>query len=311
VTTPDHGAWTYLYDPLGRRIAKQRSDPDPNTGAPLDQVLFTWDGNTTIEQHDATGTTTWIYHPVTGTPLAQHTTPHNPAHHDPASPGGVGGWTQEEFDQRFQAIITDLVDAPTALITTTGHHTWHQPTTTWGTPTTSPTATLAGTECPLRFPGQHHDPETGLHYNHHRYYDPTTARYLTPDPLGLTPAPNPHTYVPNPTHETDPLGLVPGYGNDANGAPDGQWFPKRELPRNKHGVPISDSSYPHTQLGQKSGRKGDYPQAREFGPGGEPVRDIDFTDHGRPGSHSNPHQYSWLPNETGGTPRRGPTEPFQ
>jgi hypothetical protein len=34
--------------------------------------------------------------------------------------------------------------------------------------------------------------------------------YLTPDPLGLTPAPNPHTYVPNPTFEIDPLGLERG-----------------------------------------------------------------------------------------------------
>lgn len=37
----------------------------------------------------------------------------------------------------------------------------------------------------LRFPGQYYDQETGLHYNYHRYYDPTTGRYLTPDPLNL------------------------------------------------------------------------------------------------------------------------------
>ncbi|WP_461015913.1 RHS repeat-associated core domain-containing protein, partial [Streptomyces daliensis] len=40
-----------------------------------------------------------------------------------------------------------------------------------------------------------------------RYYDPETARYLTPDPLGLTPAPNHHTYARNPYYEIDPLGL--------------------------------------------------------------------------------------------------------
>ncbi len=39
-----------------------------------------------------------------------------------------------------------------------------------------------GAATPLRFPGQYNDPETGLHYNHHRYYDPVTGRYLTPDP---------------------------------------------------------------------------------------------------------------------------------
>ena len=79
----------------------------------------------------------------------------------------------------------------------------------------APAATLWGTTAwtadstaytPLRFPGQYYDPETGLHYNYHRYYDPETARYLTPDPLGLAPAPNPVAYVHNPTW-VDPLGL--------------------------------------------------------------------------------------------------------
>jgi RHS repeat-associated protein len=59
--------------------------------------------------------------------------------------------------------------------------------------------------CPLRFPGQFHDEETGLDYNLHRYYDPATGRYLTPDPLGLTPGPNCHAYVDNPLQWLDPL----------------------------------------------------------------------------------------------------------
>ena len=37
----------------------------------------------------------------------------------------------------------------------------------------------------IRFPGQYFDAETGLHYNYHRYYDPQTGRYLTPDPFRL------------------------------------------------------------------------------------------------------------------------------
>ena len=81
----------------------------------------------------------------------------------------------------------------------------HQLHTLWGTTTW----VTGGASTPLRFPGQYADPETGLHYNNHRYYDPITGAYLTPDPLGLTSAPNPHTYVRNPTVLVDPLGLAP------------------------------------------------------------------------------------------------------
>jgi RHS repeat-associated protein len=62
---------------------------------------------------------------------------------------------------------------------------------------------------PLRFPGQYHDLETGLHYNFHRYYDPETGRYISHDPLGLDPAPDSLAYVVNPTGWVDPLGLAP------------------------------------------------------------------------------------------------------
>jgi hypothetical protein len=48
-----------------------------------------------------------------------------------------------------------------------------------------------------------------LHYNHHRYYDPTTGRYLTPDPIGLTGGPNRYTYANNnPMTRIDPQGLT-------------------------------------------------------------------------------------------------------
>ena len=73
---------------------------------------------------------------------------------------------------------------------------------------------------------------------------------------------------------------------------------------------VPDTDAPHTQLGVKEERKGKYPQAREFDKHGNPVRDIDFTDHGRPKNHSNPHQHEHLPNPTGGTPGRGGAKPL-
>lgn len=79
----------------------------------------------------------------------------------------------------------------------------------------------------LRFSGQYEDKETGLYYNHHRYYDPTTGRYITPDPLGLAGEENLYTYVGNsPIHYNDPVGLLlfafDGTGNQDYGIPPNQ-----------------------------------------------------------------------------------------
>jgi RHS repeat-associated protein len=64
------------------------------------------------------------------------------------------------------------------------------------------------THQPLRFQGQYYDGETGLHYNHFRYYDPDTARYINLDPIGLTGGENLYAYAPNPLRWVDPLGLA-------------------------------------------------------------------------------------------------------
>ena len=60
------------------------------------------------------------------------------------------------------------------------------------------------------------------YYNFHRYYNPDTGRYLTPDPIGLEGGTNLYGYVGgNPAGAGDPLGLdwesadgsVPGWAN--------------------------------------------------------------------------------------------------
>ncbi|MGH2770362.1 MAG: RHS repeat domain-containing protein, partial [Actinomycetota bacterium] len=113
--------------------------------------------------------------------------------------------SQRWIDERFYAIVTDLVGTPTELVDAGGVLAWHPRMTLWGTLVDQGSD---GASCPLRFPGQYHDPETGLNYNYYRYYDPAAGRYESNDPLGLAPGPNPHAYVPNPTGWTDPLGLM-------------------------------------------------------------------------------------------------------
>jgi RHS repeat-associated protein len=60
---------------------------------------------------------------------------------------------------------------------------------------------------PIRFQGQYHDHETGLHYNRHRYYDPTVGRFISKDPLSYDAGLNLYQCAPNPTGWTDALGL--------------------------------------------------------------------------------------------------------
>jgi len=91
---------------------------------------------------------------------------------------------------------------------------------------------------------------------------------------------------------------------------DGSYAPDRSKPRNSDGTPCPDEDEPiigpHTQLGKN--RDGSYNQAREFDADGKPVKDIDFTNHGRPNTHPNPHEHPYIPNPAGGTPSRGPSQ---
>ncbi|MGG7637899.1 RHS repeat domain-containing protein, partial [Pseudomonas sp. ES1] len=61
---------------------------------------------------------------------------------------------------------------------------------------------------PLRFQGQYHDHETGLHYNRYRYYDPNSGRFICKDPISYSGGINLFEYTINPILWIDPLGLA-------------------------------------------------------------------------------------------------------
>jgi RHS repeat-associated protein len=66
----------------------------------------------------------------------------------------------------------------------------------------------AAVSIPFRLPGQTEDPETGLHYNYFRDYDPLIGRYIESDPIGVSGGTNTYAYVGgNPLSQFDPLGL--------------------------------------------------------------------------------------------------------
>ncbi|MCX5404122.1 DUF6531 domain-containing protein [Streptomyces sp. NBC_00335] len=202
VVTPDGTRWRYRHDALGRRTSKQRLADD---GRVAEETLFTWDESILCEQ------TTTLASAASGDPEGEDRSmvvswDHNGLHPLAQTERIVADATQETVDERFFAIVTDLIGTPRELVGEDGEIAWRVRATLWGATAWNRDATAY---TPLRFPGQYYDPETGLHHNYFRTYDPETARYLSPDPLGLGPAPNPATYVNDPLTWTDYLGLAP------------------------------------------------------------------------------------------------------
>ncbi|MDH3022566.1 putative T7SS-secreted protein [Gordonia alkanivorans] len=230
VTTSDGTVWTYTYDHVGRRLSKT----DQSTG---ETTRFHWHGEHLVEQTDPMPdddqwlqATTWAYSPAAYAPLAQTTTSEpigltdvdssegadqdrefslNLGNDTAAVPPSARRWTQSEIDREFFAIVTDQIASPTALVDPgSGEIAGRSVRTLYGE------TAWTGVSTPWSYPGQYLDLETGLHYNRHRYYHPDTGRYLSPDPLGLAPAPNPHTYPTNPAITCDPFGLMPCSGDE-------------------------------------------------------------------------------------------------
>ncbi|MFD9463705.1 DUF6531 domain-containing protein [Streptomyces sp. NPDC060027] len=229
--TPEGTTWRYRYDPAGRRCGKVRLASD---GSVAEEIRFTWDGTRVAEQVDRDGhATSWDYFSGTHRPLTQLD------HRLSAQPSGGESGDQGVPGLRFHVVVTDTVGSPTELVDERGELAWQQRTALWGGPLPS-LMSVAGSgtdvDCPLRFPGQYADQETGWHYNYARYYDPENARYVTPDPLGLAPGPNHYAYVSHPFFFTDPLGLI---RNPATG----RYAVDPNAPATSHN---RSSEYPHS-----------------------------------------------------------------
>ncbi len=172
------GHWRYRYDPFGRRLSK--TGPDGTT-------RFVWDRDFLIHlANESAPAQTWIFDPQGFRPLAM-----------------------VQDGKSFSAIV-DHLGTPQELVDDSGNVAWSVDLTTWGKVRFSNGAQV---DCSIRFQGQIHDRETGLHYSRFRYYDPETGRFLSRDPLGVEAGLNEFSYATNPVNWVDPLGLVVVYRN--------------------------------------------------------------------------------------------------
>jgi RHS repeat-associated protein len=113
------------------------------------------------------------------------------------------GGTREFYHADALGSITSLSNAQNSLATLTVDATYTYD--SFGNLTAS-TGTVTN---PFRFTGREFDSETGLYFYRARYYDPSTGRFFSEDPLGFGQGVNFYAYVGNnATNLIDPTGLA-------------------------------------------------------------------------------------------------------
>ena len=114
---------------------------------------------------------------------------------------------------QLYTVITDHLGAPRELVDTAGRIAWTAHFSAWGIlleQTRAPNT--PDVSSPFRLLGQYHDPETNLCHTRFRHFDPETARWLTPDPLGFDGGRNLLAFDGSPIQHVDPWGLCKGDG---------------------------------------------------------------------------------------------------
>lgn len=156
VTMPNSGGTaTFKYDPFGRRIEKVFTLNSTTT-----TTNYLYDGDNAIETVDQNGSVLakFAQGQNIDEPLAEST----------------GGATYD-YEQDGLGSATSLTNSSGALALTYTYDSFGKI-----------TASSGSVSNPFRYTGRDFDSETGLYYYRARYYDPTTGRFLSEDPLGTS-----------------------------------------------------------------------------------------------------------------------------
>ena len=180
--TAGASTYTYLVNGIGQRVTKS------SAGATTHFVYGL--GGELLSELDATGHAVreYVWLGEAGDPVPQPV----------GVSQGVGGAVNYVFG--------DQINSPRLVTTSAGVALWRWSSDPWGAGL--PQVNANGFAINLRFPGQYYDAESGLHYNWHRYYDPSSGRYAQSDPIGLDGGINSYVYAHSaPTAFSDRSGL--------------------------------------------------------------------------------------------------------
>lgn len=200
VRRPDGKVIRFAYDPFARRVEKRALQRMPDGALRLETTTrFVWSDQDLIQEITVRAA-------ENGDPVREVRSYCSDdrgfpwAHREARSTGEV----QTEGD--WLHYLNDDIGTPQKLIRPDGTVACEIRRSAWGKPED---ARGGGASTPLGFLGQYHDDETGFSYNHHRYYDADSGRYISRDPVGLIGGLNAFTYAENnPTQHVDPSGLA-------------------------------------------------------------------------------------------------------
>lgn len=185
MVTEGNTRYRYLYDHEGRRLSKtQESHQATGKWHVQKRIDFLYQGHSEIGSFNGMQMRELR---ILGTGLGAE----------------IGAAVAIELDGYSYAPIHDNNGNVVCLIDTEGREAWTARYTSFGD-----VISAKGVDNPWGYASKRLDPETGWVYFGRRFYDPCTARWTTPDPIGYKGGPNLYAYVlNNPLTHFDPQGL--------------------------------------------------------------------------------------------------------